>query len=116
MHFLFKGRNFLIISLGAIPAAIFRWQIDEIIIVNIIGCFVLGFINALSISKQYKLMLGFGFCGSLTTFSGWMFNLFTLLNHSLYLQLFFKLFAMLSLGFCAVFFGDYVAKKLKKLV
>ena len=47
-------------------------------IVNTIGCFLLGFINSLPVSRKYKLFFGFGFCGSLTTFSGWSFQLFKL--------------------------------------
>ena len=32
-----KNNKFLFISIGAFPAAIFRWQIDDIYVVNIIG-------------------------------------------------------------------------------
>ncbi len=67
-HFWIKN-NYFLISIGAIPAAILRWHIDEIFIVNIVGCFVLGFLNSLSISRRYKLIFGFGFCVSCTTFS-----------------------------------------------
>ena len=83
-----RNNNFLIISIGSVPAAIFRWHIDHIFIVNTIGCFLLGFINSLPISRRYKLLLGFGFCGSLTTFSGWSFQLFKLINQGFY-KLFF---------------------------
>ena len=79
--------KFLLISIGAVPGALFRWQIDDIFIVNIIGCFLLGMINSLPISRRYKLILGFGFCGSLTTFSGWSFQLFQLISKGLYLSL-----------------------------
>ena len=93
-------KNFFFISIGACPAAILRWQIDEVLIVNIIGCFLLGFINSLNISKRYKLIFGFGFCGSLTTFSGWSFQLFKLIN-----QGFYKLFLLfLELKFNISFF------------
>ena len=69
----FKKNNFVLISIGAVPGAIFRWQIDDIFIVNIIGCFLLGIVNGLPISGRYKLIFGFGFCGSFSTFSGWAF-------------------------------------------
>ena len=107
-----RNNNFLIISIGSVPAAIFRWQIDQIFIVNTIGCFLLGFINSLPISRRYKLLLGFGFCGSLTTFSGWSFQLLQLINAGLY-----KLFVLHSiltvmLGICAVGLGHLVSKKI----
>ena len=108
-----KNNNFFIISIGAIPAAILRWQIDQIFIVNTIGCFLLGFVNAMTISKKYKLIFGFGFCGSLTTFSGWSFQLFELIS-----QGFYKLFVLNSIltvltGFLAVCLGHLFAKKIK---
>ena len=72
----FKNNSILFISIGAVPAALFRWKIDDIFAVNIIGCFLLGFINTLLIPRKYKLIFGFGFCGSLTTFSGWIADAF----------------------------------------
>ena len=47
-----KNNTFFLISLGAILGALFRWQIDEIFIVNLIGCFLLGFFNSLDILKR----------------------------------------------------------------
>ena len=107
-----KNNNFFIISIGAIPAAIFRWQIDQIFIVNIIGCFLLGFINALSISRKYKLLFGFGFCGSLTTFSGLSFQMFKLINQGFYKLFFLNSIFMVLLGIFAVLLGHLLAKKI----
>ena len=111
MNRIFKN-NFIIISIGAVPAAILRWQIDQIFIVNIIGCFLLGFINALTISKRYKLILGFGFCGSLTTFSGWSFQLFKLINQGFYKLFFLNSISTVMLGIFAVYLGHLLAKKI----
>ena len=108
----FKKNNFFIISIGAIPAAILRWQIDQIFIVNTIGCFLLGFMHSLQVNRRYKLILSVGFCGSLTTFSGWSFQLFKLINKGFY-----KLFLLNSIfivifGIFAFCLGDFVAKKI----
>ena len=111
MNKFFKN-NFFMISIGAAPAAIFRWQIDQIIIVNTIGCFFLGFINSLSISRRYKLIFGFGFCGSLTTFSGWSLQLSRLINQGLYKLFFFHAILISILGIFAVALGHLVAKKI----
>ena len=107
-----KNNNFFIISIGAIPAAILRWQIDQILIVNTIGCFLLGFINALPVSRRYKLIFSFGFCGSLTTFSGWSSQLFKLINQGFYKLLFFNSILFVSLGLFAVFLGHWIAKRI----
>ena len=98
--------------MGAIPAAIFRWQVDQIFIVNTIGCFLLGLINSLSISRKYKLIFGFGFCGSLTTFSGWSFELFKLINQGFYKLFFLNSISMVMFGILAVFLGHIVARKI----
>ena len=109
-NFLLKN-NVFFISIGSIPAALLRWQIDDIFIVNLIGCFLLGFINILNISKKYKLIFGFGFCGSLTTFSGWSYQLFKLLTQGLYKIFFLNSVLILLIGFFAIFLGDLLAKK-----
>ena len=112
MNGFLRNNNFIIISIGAVPAAIFRWQIDQVFIINIIGCFLLGFINSLSISRRYKLLFSFGFCGSFTTFSGWAFQLFKLLNQGFYKLFFLNSILMLMLGILAVGIGDFLAKKI----
>ncbi len=112
MNSFLKNNDFFIISLGAIPGAIFRWQIDQIFFVNIIGCFLLGFINSLPVPRKYKIMFGFGFCGSLTTFSGWSFQLFKLINHGFYKLFFLNSIIIMIVGIFACALGHFVAKKI----
>ena len=112
MTIFIKENNFFYISIGAIPAALLRWQIDETFIVNIVGCFLLGFINALKIPRRYKLIFGFGFCGSLTTFSGWSLQLYQLINQGLYKLLFLNSILIVLLGIFAVGLGNLCAKKI----
>ena len=112
MNNFIKNNNFIIISVLSIPAVILRWQIDQILIVNIIGCFLLGFINSLTIPKKYKLIFGFGFCGSLTTFSGWSFQLFELIKEGFYKLFFLNSIFIVMLGFIAVGLGHFVARKI----
>ena len=107
-----KKNTFILISMGAIPGALFRWQIDEIFIVNLIGCFLLGFFNSLAITKKYRLTLGVGLCGSMTTFSGWSFHLKTLLNQGLYRSFLFNSILTVIIGVLAIGLGHVFAKKL----
>ncbi len=107
-----KKNHLFLISIGAIPGAIFRWQIDDIFIVNIIGCFLLGLVQGLGISKRYKLLFGFGFCGSITTYSGWSFQLFKLLNQGLYVNFFLNSISSVLIGLFAVGLGYLFAKKI----
>ena len=112
MNSFLKNNNFLIISIGAVPAAIFRWQIDNIFIVNTFGCFLLGFLNSLPFPRRYKLIFGFGFCGSLTTFSGLSFQLFKLINKGFYKLFFLHSILIFFFGLFAVYLGHFIAKKI----
>tara|TARA_B100000214_G_scaffold105351_1_gene73973 strand:+ start:909 stop:1253 length:345 start_codon:yes stop_codon:yes gene_type:complete len=104
--------TFFFISLGAIPGALLRWQIDEIFIVNIIGCFLLGFFNALGIPKRFKLTLVIGLCGSMTTFSGWSLELYNLISQGLYKLFLFNITTFVITGVGAICLGHIFAKKL----
>jgi len=110
INFFLKNKFFLI-SIGAVPGSIFRWQIDDIFIVNLIGCFLLGTINSLPISSRYKMIFGFGFCGSLTTFGGWSFQLIQLISHGLYKLFFLNSVLFVLMAFFAICLGDLFAKK-----
>ena len=103
------------ISIGAIPGVIFRWQLDETFIVNILGCFLIGLFNALYSDSKYKLIFCIGFCGSLTTFSGWIFYLFILISDGLYIQALLIIMLMLFMGLCSVCLGYLLANKIKSL-
>ena len=107
-----KNNAFFLISLGAIPGALFRWQIDEIFIVNLVGCFLLGFFNSLAISKRYKLTLGIGLCGSLTTFSGLSYQLHNLLSQGMYKLFLFNSISIVLMGIFAIGLGHIFAEKL----
>ena len=111
MNNFFKKNKYFLISIGAVPGAIFRWQIDDVFIVNTLGCFLLGIINAMPVKRIYKLIFGFGFCGSLTTFSGWSFYLFKLISEGLYKLFFLNSVLIVLIGFFAICLGDLFAKK-----
>ncbi len=112
MNNFFKKNKYFLISIGAVPGAIFRWQIDDFFMVNTIGCFLLGIINAMPVKRIYKLIFGFGFCGSLTTFSGWSLYLFKLINQGLYKLFFLNSVLIVLIGLFAICLGDLFAKKI----
>ena len=66
-----------LVAIGAVPGALLRWQItsqlnDQNLFVNVLGAAVLGILVGLQSSPKRTLLIGVGFCGSLTTFSGWI--------------------------------------------
>ena len=107
-----KKNTFFLISLGSISGALLRWQIDETFVVNIIGCFLLGFFNSLLIEKESKLIIVVGLCGSMTTFSGWSFHLYNLLTLGLFKLFFLHSISIVLIAIFAVGLGQIFAKKL----
>ena len=73
----FELQELLLVALGAAPGALLRWQLglylaDQNVVANSLGAALLGFSAGLPAAPRRQLLLGIGFCGSLTTFSGWM--------------------------------------------
>ena len=60
-------------ALGAVPGALLRWLLQADPLANLVGCLVLGLVSGSDPARpRVMLMVGIGFCGSLTTFSGWI--------------------------------------------
>jgi len=72
-------QELLLVALGAVPGALLRWLLsmhfdDQNLSANTIGAALLGFLKGLPGEPRRQLLLGIGFCGSITTFSSWMFD------------------------------------------
>ena len=68
-----------LVAVGAVPGALLRWQFgvvlhDRDVLVNVLGSLILGLLLGLPYRPRIQLLVGIGFCGSLTTFSSWMVN------------------------------------------
>jgi CrcB protein len=111
--------NFLYVALGGAIGAILRYAISLVkwqnnfpwstFIVNIVGCFLLGFVLALF--KQHKidnflfLLLASGICGGFTTFSAFSLDSLTLLQNAKFLTFGFYIFTSVFLGLLATYLG-----------
>ena len=67
----------LLVAAGAVPGAVLRWQValhvgDHNLLVNVLGAALLGLLAGRPAAPRRQLILGIGFCGSITTFSSWM--------------------------------------------
>ena len=108
-------RSFLLVCIGAVPGSYLRFQLDNQFMVNIFGTFILGLLFGMRVRLRIKLLLGVGFCGSLTTFSGWIFNSFNLIINGFLSQAILLIFTMCLSGFISFVFGFYIGQTLKKL-
>ncbi len=78
-------QELLLVALGAVPGALVRWQLgaalnDRDVLANVLGSFILGLLLGLPYRPRLQLLIGIGFCGSVTTFSSWMVNSIDLIH------------------------------------
>ncbi len=102
-----RFNKLLLLASGAVAGAWTRYQVNNNLLVNILGSAVIGLVFGLRFRQSFYLLIGVGFCGSLTTFSGWMLDCFRLVTDGEYLEAFMLIFASLLLGLIAVTLGVY---------
>ncbi|QJD96054.1 fluoride efflux transporter CrcB [Mucilaginibacter robiniae] len=84
-------------------------------LVNIIGCFLIGFLvfiteKANITAVEWRLFLVTGFCGGFTTFSSFAFeNIQLLTNHQLFSFILYTV-GSIALGFLATYLGILLAR------
>ena len=83
--------------------------------VNILGCFLIGFLSELAISTtlvspEARLFLVTGFCGGFTTFSSYMFEDTALFKDGQFFYAGMYLTGSIAGGFIALYSGTFFAK------
>ncbi|MCW8796650.1 MAG: fluoride efflux transporter CrcB [Chlorobium sp.] len=85
------------------------------LVVNLAGCFLIGFISELSVSSslvspELRLLIATGFCGGFTTFSSYMYEIMSLLRDG---EIFYSTLYLLGSivgGIICLYFGMQLAK------
>ena len=103
-------QELLLVSLGAVPGALLRWQVayhldDRSVVVNVVGAALLGLLAGLPAAPRRQLLVGIGFCGSLTTFSSWMLDAMRLISVGKVVEAFGLMGITLGLGVAASWIG-----------
>tara|TARA_Y100001968_G_scaffold87413_1_gene78385 strand:+ start:4073 stop:4456 length:384 start_codon:yes stop_codon:yes gene_type:complete len=111
-----KLKYFLIIALGAVPGALIRWQINNNLLVNFLGSLILGFVIGARVKLPAKLLIGVGFCGSVTTFSGWVIKCFHLLIIGNFLEAIIFIILSLLAGLIAAYIGFFMGERMKSFI
>ena len=109
-------QELLLVSLGAVPGALLRWQVayhldDRSVVVNVVGAALLGLLAGLPAAPRRQLLVGIGFCGSLTTFSSWMLDAMRLISVGKVVEAFGLIGITLGLGVGAASLGMFVGHK-----
>ena len=107
----------LLVAAGAVPGALLRWQVanylgDQNLLVNVLGAALLGLLAGLPASPRRQLLLGIGFCGSLTTFSSWMLAAMKHLSAGDWAAALGLIGLTLGLGLGAAFIGRKVGQRI----
>ncbi|MCS5693029.1 CrcB family protein [Cyanobium sp. FGCU-6] len=66
----------LLVAAGAVPGALLRWRLGDLLAVNLLGSLLIGLLVAVG-GRYPRIVLlgGVGFCGSLTSYSTWVLEL-----------------------------------------
>lgn len=121
-------RTFFIIFLGGGLGSAIRYmlsnQVDSkfsfsfplgIFIVNLIGCFLIGFFlayleNHRSLASEWKILLTTGFCGGFTTFSTFSADNLRLMQNGNLIPFMLNIMGSVIVGFFAVYLGQMLGK------
>jgi CrcB protein len=120
-------RTLLLIGLGGFIGSIFRYLLSQFIQtrvlstfpfgtlgVNLLGCFVIGLVFALSerinMNPDWRLFLATGICGGFTTFSAFSNETFELLRNGQLTYASVNIIASVLLGVLATFIGYSILK------
>lgn len=120
-------KNIMLVGFGSFFGGVVRYLVTRMLsamvvspypfgtfAVNVLGCFVIGFVSALPVgsllSPNTRLLLTTGLCGGFTTFSAFMNENATLLKDGMPTTALLYTFASLLVGFLAVIGGQQVAR------
>ena len=111
-------QELLLVGLGAVPGALLRWQVslhwaDRHLLVNVVGAALLGLLAGLPAAPRRQLLVGIGFCGSLTTFSSWMLEAMRLISAGQISEALGLIGLTLGLGVGAAALGFWLGHRLR---
>ena len=107
-----KINNFIYILLASYLATFFRLLINNNLIISMIGSFFVGFLISNKLSSSSKQILLSGFFACFTSFSGFIYFLYKILNQGDWIKfiIFFNLIIILNLF--TMNFGFWISRKI----
>ena len=111
-------QELFLVALGAVPGALLRWQValhgsDRHLLVNVLGAALLGLLAGLPAAPRRQLLIGIGFCGSLTTFSSWILDATRLISAGQTAEALGLIGLTLGLGLGAAALGFWLGQRIR---
>jgi CrcB protein len=122
------GKLILLVGAGGAVGCIARFLSQQFIsrhypssfpwgtlLVNIVGCFIIGVVYALSekgsvMSPEWRILLATGFCGGFTTFSSFAYENVALMRDGELLLTFLYIAASIIVGLAGAYLGILIVK------
>ena len=107
-----KINNFIYILLAAYLATFLRLIINNNLLISIIGSFLVGFFISKKLSYSNEKILFSGFFSCFTSFSGFIYFLYGILNQGDWIKfiIFFNLIIIVNLS--TMLFGFWISRKI----
>ena len=107
-----KIKNFIYILLACYTATFLRLFIDNNFIVSIIGSFFFGFVIAKRLSKSKEIIITSGFFSCFTTFSGFIYFLFEILNNGYWIKFIVLFNLIIIVNLFTMYLGFWISRKI----
>lgn len=105
-------KNFSLVIFAAFIGTFLRFYINNNFLISILGSFLFGFVIARKLSQSKKEILLTGFCSCFTSFSGFIYVLYDLIDKENFLRTFFYLNINIILNLFMMHFGFYMSRKI----
>ena len=103
---------FISLIIASFCATFLRLYINNNFVISIIGSFLFGFVIAQRLIKPMNRILLTGFCSCLTSFSGFIYFLYGLINQQDYIKIFLYLNIIIVLNLFMMYCGFVIGRKI----
>ena len=122
--------NIILVGVGGFLGSVFRYLVTILVArqfttsfplgtltVNIVGCFLIGILFALSekgnlLTPEWRIFLTTGFCGGFTTFSTFSYESIRLLQDGEILYLSLNVIVSVVIGFASTYLGMFFIRSI----
>ena len=106
-----KTKNFTFVLLACYLASFLRLYINNNFIISIIGSFIVGFIISKRLSQSSEKILLTGFFSCFTSFSGFIYFLYKVLNQGDWVKFVIYSNLVIILNLLTMYFGFWIGRK-----